>query len=116
MDLKRFDRIFWSRAIGSAAIFSAFVGLGTWDLLQGTFGENPTPVVATLLVAYFLLPRRGLPRGYTPGESEEEQQLLFQRKDLERRLRRVQIFYFFSAFLLLAMVPFLVGEPIFRMS
>lgn len=113
MDLQRFDKILKIRALLSAIIFAIFVALSLHASLTGWLSDNPTPSVIALLLAYFLWPRRALPKSWKP-ETDEDQQLLQERRPIESKLRKVQLFYFITAIFLLALIPFLLGEPVFR--
>ena len=115
MNLQRFDQILKARAVGAVVFTAAFVGVTVYALWAGTLMGNPTPSIILMVVAYFLIPRRALPKDYKP-ETDEEVALVEVRDGITRKLQTARLTFFVVAVLLLALVPFLMGEPVFRTS
>lgn len=115
MNLERFDLILRIRIFVSAIAFAIFIGVGFHAAIVGWLSDNPTPAVVLLVIAFLACPRRVLPKNWE-AQTEEDRKLREERKHQERRLQKVRLFYFFVAFFLLALLPFFLGEPVFRMT
>lgn len=113
MSLKKFDLVFRVRVVISVIIYAIFVAVGTHASIVGWRADNPTPLVVLLIVSYLLWPRRATPQGWKPA-TEAEEHIARTRSRTEQALRRVQLLYFFIAFFVLALLPFLMGDPIFK--
>lgn len=116
MTLETFDRVLRLRVKASLGAYAIFAVMGVHAALTGWLSDSPTPVVVALLISYFLLPRGGYPKGMDLKKVEDEEAFLRVRRPLEMRFRRIQLAYFFGAFMILAMLPFVLGEPVFQSS
>ncbi len=116
MDLERFDLKLRVRVFASAVLYAVFIAVGLHGVITGWHHDNPTPAVALLLVAFFTWPRRSHPKGWEPDdpESTRARQEKRARVILQKRLNRVRLYYFFAAAFLLAILPYLLGEPVFQ--
>ncbi len=115
MDLQRFDLILRVRILISAVVFAIFVGVALHGVLTGWHFDNPTPAVVLLIIGFFTWPRRAWPRNWKPDEeSKQDLREMKGRTILQAKINRVRLFYFVAAAFLLALLPFLLGEPIFR--
>ena len=116
MDLERFDRILKIRLAVSTTLYAAFVGVGLHGVIAGWHFDNPTPAVLLLVVSYLICPRRAHPKGWEPEEPEstEGRQQARARNILLRRLNRIRLFYFAAAVFVLALLPWMMGEPVFK--
>lgn len=115
MDLERFDLILRIRVFTSSILYAVFLGVGLHGVIAGWHFDNPTPAVVLLVVAYFCWPRRSAPKSWEPDdpESPKGRREREARAILQKKLDRVKIFYFVAAVFVLAILPFLLGEPIF---
>lgn len=115
MDLEQFDKKLRIRVVASTVLYAVFVAVGLHGVLAGWHFDNPTPAVVLLVVAFFTWPRRAHPKGWEPEdpESTRARQQMKARNILQKRLNRVRLFYFFAAAFLLALLPHLLGEPVF---
>ena len=118
MDLERFDLRLRIRVFVSAIVYALFVGVALHGVLTGWHFDNPTPAVILLLVGFFVWPRRAAPKGWEPEDpdSTSAKQEMKARTILQKRLNRVRLYYFFAAAFLLALLPYLLGEPIFQVA
>lgn len=113
MEMKRFDRILKGRIWGSAIAFALFVGTALHGVITGWHFEQPTPVVALLLISFLAWPRRAWPRNWqSEGASTASRQEVKGRRILQTKLNRVRLFYFGAAVVLLVGLPYLLGEPV----
>lgn len=113
MKLQRFDQILKARVVAAAILSAAFVGVSVQALLAGGLMGNPTPSIILMVLAYFMIPRRALPKHFKP-ETDEEVELVEVRDGVTAKLQTARLVFFIVAVLLLALVPFLMGEPVFQ--
>jgi hypothetical protein len=113
MNLERFDRILKTRVVAACVCFAVFVAVSIHALATETLSSQPTPPIVMMVLTYVLIPRRALPKDYKPL-NDSEVALVEVRDRLSRKLQMARLFFFFAAVVLLALVPFLMGEPIFR--
>ncbi|RAL23846.1 hypothetical protein DL240_06750 [Lujinxingia litoralis] len=112
-ELERFDRVLRWRVRVSAVCYALFVAVGLAANWQGWLDREPTPVVALLLVAFFVWPQRALPRGFKLEEvSHGGEALEASRARLDRRLRAVRGLYFLGAVVILVIAPWVMGKPV----
>ena len=115
MDLERFDFILRIRVFASAVLYAIFVGVGMHGVVTGWHYDNPTPAVLLLVIAFLTWPRRAWPKGWEPDEEcTRERMEKKARVILQHRLNRVRLFYFFAAVFVLALLPHILGEPVFQ--
>lgn len=111
IDLERFDRILRIRVLVSVVTFATFVAVALHGVLTGWHVDNPTPAVILLLVGFFAWPRRAWPRKWEPDpESSKERQEWKGRQIVQKKIDRVRLFYFAVAVVLLAILPFSLGQ------
>ncbi len=113
MTLEQFDRILKARVVAAAILYAAFVVVAIYATLTGSLMSNPTPSIVLMVLSYLLIPRRALPKNYQP-EDQAEADFAEARFELEKKLQKSRLALFVSAVILLALVPFLMGEPIFQ--
>ncbi|MBA2662050.1 MAG: hypothetical protein H0U74_07115 [Bradymonadaceae bacterium] len=104
--MDRFLRNLKLRILFSAALFAAFIITGAITAARATAEIGPTPVVALLLGAYFLMPRRTLPKGFRPEpDSQEDRALVTRMTELKKRLVYARMGYFLIAIVVLVAFP-----------
>jgi hypothetical protein len=102
--LERHIRIIKIRALASIALYGAFVLVGFVFAFRGLSAHQPTPLVALLLSAYFLLPRRTLPRGYKPQDSDDPVTMAVL-DDWRKKFIWARMVYFAVAIVILVVLP-----------
>lgn len=100
----RHIRLLKIRALFSLVIFAAFVITGGIFAARSLTEQSPTPLVALLLVGYFLLPRRTLPRGYQPQSAEDEAYVEVL-DEWRKKFVKLRLVYFVLAIVVLLVLP-----------
>lgn len=94
------------RIIVSGVCLALFVVLGAIYAAQWFAAMSPIPVTASLLVGYFLLPRRTLPKGFVAQpDSQADADFVTRMSELQKRLVYARGVYFVIGVIVLLGFP-----------